>query len=253
VALKYLFGKKLIASIHGGDIRHKGIQGMLVTLFLKRCDRVVCYDNKGHFNELVSRGIKPTVIPNGIDLGIFVPGGKSKTKTKKAVYVGGTREVKGFYDIIAASSDNRFNDGNKDFEIHIYADGSIASDTVTQQHPPLRYVEMPKVFETGQLFVLPSHAEGVPTAMLEAMASGMYVIASKLDYTKEILDEKFLFNPRDSGRLADLMVEFRDNKKKYFGNQNKTNRRIVEERYSIDNVADKWKFVINTVLNENRA
>ena len=47
--------------------------------------------------------------------------------------------------------------------------------------------DVPEILKACDVFVLPSIAEGLPSALLEAMASGMPVIASKVGGVPEIL------------------------------------------------------------------
>jgi len=242
VALKTIFRKKLVASVHGGDIRHGGIAGRIITFCMRRCDRVVCYDNDGHVKELKRRGIDPIVIPNGIETDVFKPH-KRKLGIKKAIYAGGTREIKGFIDIIKASNVDTLKT-QKGFEIHVYADGTIKSDSVVKFHNKVPHESLPKVMESGQLFVLPSYAEGVPSAMLEAMSAGMYVIASDLDFTRKILNKKFLFRAGDINAITKLLIKFRDDMEGFFQDQDVNNRKIAVEKYSMDKCGWKWKILI---------
>jgi len=240
--LKMVFCKPMVVSIHGGDIRHGRPFKWLINRCLRFADAVVCYDNVGHINELKRRGIEPTVIPNGIDTRLFKPH-KSPSKINKIIYVGGIREIKGFNDIVALSSDGGF-EGRGDIEFNIYGTGSIKGDEHTRFHEKVQHDKMPGIMEGGQLFILPSYAEGVPGAMLEAMSSGMYVIASDLDFTRTVIESKFLFKAGDIKKMAELVVKFCDSKREFFGDQNKKNREIAVKRYSINEVGVKWKELI---------
>ena len=192
-------------------------------------------------NELKRRGIDPIVIPNGIETDVFKPH-KRKLGVKKAIYMGGTREIKGFLDIIKASNDDIFKT-QKGFEVHIYADGTMKSDSVVKFHNKVSHDNLPKVMESGQLFVLPSYAEGVPSAMLEAMSAGMYVIASDLDFTRKVLGRKFLFGAGDINAITNLLLKFRDEMEGFFQDQDVNNRKIAVEKYSMDKCGWKWKIL----------
>jgi len=247
--LSFICNRPLVVSIHGGDIRHGWPFKILINWFLRRADIIVCYDNPGHIEELKKRGFDPVIIPNGVETRLFKPR-KIRTSIAKVIYVGGTREIKGFNDAVSLSCNDRF-DGVNNLEFHIYGDGSIHSDSLTKFHPKIPHDKMVDALETGQLFILPSYAEGVPGAMLEAMSSGMYVIASDLDFTRKVIDKRFLFNPGDTGRMAELVDAFRTNKKEYFGDQNKKNREVVVNSYSIDLAGEKWKELFKSLLKKD--
>jgi glycosyltransferase involved in cell wall biosynthesis len=241
VILKMISNKPLIVSIHGGDIRHSGIMGKIVAFFIKRADVVVCYDNKEHIEKLRKIGVEPVVIDNGIDTRRFKPH-KDDNKKKIALYVGGTREIKGWFNIVTVANSKELSRG--DFEFHLYGDDSLKSDNTVKYMPRVLHDEMVNVYKTGQLYILPSYAEGVPGSMLEAMASGMFVITSDLDFTRRVIDKKFLFNPTDHKHIIELILQFCNNKNEYFGDQDKKNRKLVVENYSLDTMGRKWKELI---------
>jgi glycosyltransferase involved in cell wall biosynthesis len=245
VILKFLFGKKLISSIHGGDIRHRGLFGVLVAACLRTCDAIVCYDNPEHVKKLRDTGFNPIVIPNGIDTKEFKPR-RRKHSNVHIVYMGGKREIKGYYDFLSAANSDMLS-GSKKLKIIIYDDKSIrgsgkcsSGGNMIEHRDPVLSGEVKDIMEMGQLFVLPSHQEGAPGALLQAMSSGMFVIASDLPFTRKIIDRKFLFHAGDPSHMANLMLMFKDHKARYFGDQNVHNRVIVVRDYSIDKTVEKW-------------
>ena len=242
VILKFISGKPLVVSIHGGDIRHRWPLKYFINLCLGRCDAVVCYDNPGHIEELKGRGIHPIVIENGIDTREFKP--KSvHSKTKKVIYVGGTRSIKGWDDILSLIYSDEF-DNLVDFSFNLYGWAETKGSVNRVFHSRAEHKDMPGILETGQLFILPSYAEGVPGAMLEAMSKGMFIIASDIDFTRKVLDKKFLFKAGDLERMRYLILKFYSDKKRYFGNQDKKNRKIIVDNYSIESSGKKWKTLI---------
>ena len=59
------------------------------------------------------------------------------------------------------------------------------------------------VLDQADLFVLPSRQEGLPRALLEAMARGLPAVATRVGGTPELLDDDCLAPPDDPEALAD--------------------------------------------------
>lgn len=64
------------------------------------------------------------------------------------------------------------------------------------------------VLDTADLFVLPSRQEGLPRALLEAMARGLPAVASDVGGTSELLPEHALVQADDIEGLATTMARF---------------------------------------------
>lgn len=65
--------------------------------------------------------------------------------------------------------------------------------------------DVPDLLNAMDIFVLPSHSEGVSLALLEAMAAGLPVVASAVGGLPEVVqdgDNGLLIPPRDAGALA---------------------------------------------------
>lgn len=71
--------------------------------------------------------------------------------------------------------------------------------------------DVPQVLAAMDIFVLPSIAEGMPYAVMEAMAAGVAIVASAVGGIPELLDDgKYgkLVPSKDAAALADAMIEF---------------------------------------------
>ena len=65
----------------------------------------------------------------------------------------------------------------------------------------------------GDIFVLPSHSEGLPTVVCEAMNCGVPVVATAVDGTPEIVrdgETGLLVPPGDAPALADALARILD-------------------------------------------
>lgn len=92
-------------------------------------------------------------------------------------------------------------------------------------------------YGAADVFVLPSLHEGHPMVLLEAMASGLPVIATKVSGSIETVVHGvngYLVEPRDIYQLAEAVIKvLTDEKRIYeFG---KASLRIYEERFSEEN------------------
>jgi glycosyltransferase involved in cell wall biosynthesis len=84
-----------------------------------------------------------------------------------------------------------------------------ACDSRVQMLGVVRGPEKERVLLESDCFILPSHGEGLPMAMLEAMAYGMPVIVTRVGAIPEAVTdgvEGFLIEPGDVEALADRML-----------------------------------------------
>ncbi len=103
--------------------------------------------------------------------------------------------------------------------------------------------DVPGLLRLFDIFTLPSLYEGLPNVVLEAMASGLPVVATPVDGTKEAVvnQETGLFVPvKDPEILANTLVELINNpeKRKSFG---KAGRQRVEEKFSLRHQVRKFE------------
>lgn len=69
-------------------------------------------------------------------------------------------------------------------------------------------------YKMADVFLFPSFREGLPVAVMEAMASGLPVIATKIRGNADLVQEGFLFDPMDIDGIAEAIekVELRNTK-----------------------------------------
>jgi glycosyltransferase involved in cell wall biosynthesis len=74
--------------------------------------------------------------------------------------------------------------------------------------------EIPKYLQMNNVFLLTSIAEGLPVSVLEAMASGLTVIATKHGGTEDILTEKtgVLVKIKDFNDIAEKIIDIYNGK-----------------------------------------
>jgi glycosyltransferase involved in cell wall biosynthesis len=102
----------------------------------------------------------------------------------------------------------------------IYQDHSIALCHQLELDGTVQFLgqksrpEIQRLLGQNRIFVLSTHHEGLPLALIEAMAAGCAVIASNVDGVSELIEHGktgFLVPPRDPEALAHTMMLVLDN------------------------------------------
>lgn len=168
-----------------------------------QADVVFCYTDvdKERVHELgVSSRIE--VVPNGIDTERFTPEGPESELIDAdgpvVLFVG--RFAEGKRPWLAIEAFEKVLEEYPKAELYLCGDGGLRDDLATQVAKSgigdsvtflghVSYDEMPKVYRSGDVLVLPSRAEGVPRTVLEAMASGLRVVVSELEHVTPVLGE----------------------------------------------------------------
>ena len=144
-------------------------------------------------------------------------------------------------------------------KVLVVGDGSIRQDLMTQTRDLgvsenvvfLGHREdTDELLQALDIFVLPSLSEGIPMALLEAMAASRAVVASRVGGIPEIIEdgfEGFLVEPMDVDSLAErcrLLIESPDVARK-MGEQG---RKRVERDFSATAMADRVASVYKELL-----
>lgn len=109
--------------------------------------------------------------------------------------------------------------------------------------------EVPKYMVASDVFVLPSLSEGFPLVTLEAMASGLPIVATKVGGLPEIVkdgDNGFLIEPKNPEQIAEkvlsLLVDEELREKISRNNQEKA------KHYSWENIVERLEEVYRNHL-----
>jgi glycosyltransferase involved in cell wall biosynthesis len=163
------------------------------------------------FNPNVPKNLKSLLNPTGpivltvcrIDPGKGLPYliEASRVTTEKIPNV--KIVIKGSRGEHASSSEKRYEENltklirNYDLQQHI---------TILRESP---YSEIPKYMAAADVFVLPSISEGLGLVILEALATGIPVVASRIGGIPDILIHEYnglLVEPRDVEGLAEAII-----------------------------------------------
>lgn len=129
------------------------------------------------------------VIPNYVDVTVFAPGQNATRHPRRLCYVGRLDPEKNPGALLEAIE-------GLDVELVIVGDGSLRqslSEEVSKKNLPVRFLgnlpnrDLPAVFHSAAVFVMPSLLEGHPKALLEAMACGLPVIGTDVPGIRELI------------------------------------------------------------------
>lgn len=198
-----LRGARVVAHVHGGRTVEllAGPRGRLVArLSLRGAHRVVAVAGSVHAAlRRVVPGRRLELIRNGVDLRRFrrVDAGPT-AEVPVLLYVGLLTPRKGVLDLFEAS--RRLDAAGIAHELWLAGgtpdEGPRAEQQVRAAAPErTRWLgrrppaAMPEVYGRADVFCLPSWWEGTPLTVLEAMAAGLPVVASRVGDVGELLDD----------------------------------------------------------------
>lgn len=138
------------------------------------------------------------------------------TKEIKIVHVGSFIPLKNQTDLIYLAK--LLKDGDCDCTLHFVGDGILKrhceelTRTLSLEKEVTFHGQVTgahKIFEildNANVFILPSSNEGMPRALIEAMARGLICFGSNTGGTSELLPKEFTFSPGDINYLYQLLL-----------------------------------------------
>lgn len=206
------------------------------------------------------------VIPNGVDLNKFkVQNEELKTtdqNTKVFITVSRLVEKNGVGDLIDSFKILNTEYNIKNTKLLIVGDGPLRKDlelriTNCELRNYIKIIgevspeEVPQYLMQADVFVRPSLSEGLGSAFLEAMATGIPVIGTPVGGIKDFLidNETGLFcrvgDPKDIAEKMRIILFDDDLRQKLILNS----RKLVEEKYTWEKIAAKFRDIyINATI-----
>ena len=114
--------------------------------------------------------------------------------------------------------------------------------------------DMERILPMAELFILPSLWEGLPNALLEAMAAGKPVVATKVGGIPEIVvhgETGVLIPPRDTDALAIAIIDLLQNRLKA-KDMGEAGRIRAGKRFSIYKMIEKTENLYQELLKEKQ-
>jgi len=227
--LAHLFGRPLYVKVatgseHGDVLNYWSLPGLPQRYGLRHADRVQAISEQ-IAQDLRSVGIAEQAIvrlPNGVDIARFRPEQRDESRAALrermrlpadrllVLFVGRFDAQKGLFELLDAWKQLAFENATL-----LLVGGSEWSPLeflkLGGKHVELRGFtrEIGDYYRAADIFVLPSHAEGMSNALLEAMASGLAVISTRVGAAEEMVQHEqngLLVTPGNVDELAEALA-----------------------------------------------
>lgn len=221
---------------------------------------VACSDGLRNLARTTDTNLKIDVIPDGLDLASFESGQrKVNPKTVRCLAIGRLIPRKGFQFLIRALP-QILDKVSHNFEIEIIGDGPYQEELIGLAENlgvtfyvhftgTVPYSELPQKYREADIFILPSLAEGMPLVVLEAMGTGLPIIASRVQGIDELVAEGIngaLFDAGDVDGLASCLVQLINAGEKRVEMGKASTEKVIP--YDWKNIADTYLALYEDIL-----
>lgn len=270
VIVAKIMKKPVFITAHGMDINNfenNSFFKQLITFSLNNCNKAIAVSNDlaGKMRLLGIDKDKIIVLRNAVNTDIFKPTELKKVRKNYAIkdnililFVGYLDTFKGIFELIDAFYE--VNKGNKNTTLMIIGEGpkknelkkrvlKIGLEKSVIFTGKIPSIDIYEYYQSADIFVLPSHTEGLPLVIIEAMACGIPVIASSVGGISEVVEDNingFLVPPHNTSLLAyklSILINDPSLREKFAENTLKT----IKQSFNANN---KTKKLIELYRNE---
>ena len=202
------------------------------------------------------------VVPNGVDTAVYQPVGRGQKAVLRSrlgwpsgglcfLYVGRFSPEKRLPMFLEAWAESVKRGSAGAFAAFVGegVEGQVLSEAARRArlpgqvfvHAPMQ--DVAAAYGAADVFVLPSVSEGLSNSLLEAMSSGLAVLASRVGGTKEAVIEGesgFLFAPQEPDELRRQLRKLLE-RPELAVRMGESARRAALERYSMEKVAETYE------------
>lgn len=209
--------------VASGESTYKSFEGMTESLKNKireGVDHIICVSkqNKEQLIELGFDGNKMTIIPNAVNYKLFKPLDKAHCKEQLGLslkkfnvgFIGHFNHRKGPNRIIEAIQ--QLDDPNIQL-VCVGSNGNLLANDFTKIIAPVPNHQLPEIFNSFDVFVLPTLHEGHCNVIEEAIACGVPIISSKGTSVEEQIDSSIgvLVDPLNIQEIANAIFTLKKN------------------------------------------
>ena len=264
-SLKQILGIPYIVSLRGGDVPgfrpydfkvfHRLVSPILRVIWRSASSLVA---NSAGMRDLALRfqpNAQIELIPNGVDVNFFIPAYRD-WRVPHLLSVGRVVYQKGLDLALSVLTSLK----EYDWEWTIAGDGVARQELelLAKQlkiDDRIHFVgwqskeQLTTLYHTANIFLFPSRHEGMPNAVLEAMASGLPVVASEIAGNEELVlpnQTGILFTSEDQNGLRQGLERLLSNAE-LRQQMGAAGRRRVESEYTWDKVAREYTSLISKI------
>lgn len=272
-ALKRVYGLPYLISLRGADVpsdevkrfaKHYKLLRPLIGWLWRDADALVAVSNglRSYAHE-TTPDLPIEVIPNAIELSVFTPPRQRQHDGPvRLLFVGRFNAFKNVETLLEAAGCLKERDVDN-FELQLMGDGERRSNLerltvekgLTRHVRFLGWVERSAIVERyrqADLFVTATTWEGMPNTVLEGMACGLPVVATRVSGLDQLVQEGvngYLVNINDATTLADRLTELIDNpyERRRMG---KESRRIAEQEFAWEYITEQYVAIYRRIANK---
>jgi glycosyltransferase involved in cell wall biosynthesis len=183
------------------------------------CLNSICDANFEHFRQLGFDQSRLTRIPNGVDIRPFAAS-TYPAQVSRFAFLGRITREKGIWELLEAFA--RVREQHPDCSLLVAGSGedeealraAVAESGLAgavEFLGRIPYESLGEFFENADCLVLPSYSEGLPMAVLEAMAHRRAIVATDVGDLRRLFGESaFICRPRDVQDLGRAMAAVLD-------------------------------------------
>ena len=217
-----------------------------VLLNVKKSDYVFSYGSKitDIIRSINIPSSKIMEIPTGIEPAWLNENSKANKKhLVKFIFIGRYERRKGvelLYDILKEMDDTAFT-----YEFHfvgpIPEQYQLKSNKVFYHGSISDHQQMKAIIKECDVLVCPSFSEGMPNVIMEAMASGLAVIATNVGAVDQLVNTAngWLIEPGDKNKLKKTLIDAMEITDKNLSDKKQVSVKRIREIFLWDHIADK--------------
>jgi glycosyltransferase involved in cell wall biosynthesis len=254
-------GKPVLLHIHGGRFFTQKFSSRFLKWttgkMLRRATTVVVLGEiEKEFIKKNWRKLDVSVLENAVPLDEVQPREK-ETDEKTMIFLGRLHADKGLREIVEACRILK-NEGFQ-FRFKCFGAGNAKEKFVSEMNEILgdkfsyggvvSGAEKWQALAASDIFLLPSLYEGLPMALLEAMAAGCVPVASEIGSVREVVREGvngFLVEPGNTARIVEKLRSLLSDKADW-ENLRKNARATIEEKFDFKNYIEKLEAIYTEI------